>query len=188
MCNAGHPQPLWYRAADRQWSLLRHAPHGPAAGTLANMPLGILDLVDYEQSDVEMGAGDLMVFYTDALSEAHDADGTMLCEAGLVRVVQALGPVEPAELIAAMRSAVGRLNPENLVEDDVTILVLRPTGGRPATPLAARVRGLVRLAREVVAAAVVRRRPGDAPLPDLKVANVGGAVVPWLSRWWRAGR
>ena len=183
LCNAGHPQPLWYRARDRRWSLLRGA--DPAdADSLANMPLGILDVVDYEQSDLEMGPGDLVVLYTDALSEASDADGHMLNEAGLLRVVQDLPAVAPADLIDALLSALRQLHPTNLAADDVTVLVLCPTGrGRPA-PVLARARGMVRLIGQVLSAAV--RRPTTAPLPDLRLANIGGAVLPWLSRRWRA--
>ena len=183
--NAGHPQPLWYHARDRRWSLLRQHPTAPGGDGLNNMPLGILDSVQYDQSDVEMGAGDLMVFYTDALSEASDADGSMLCEAGLVREMQKVVGVDPAGLIDAILAAVGGLHPDNLSGDDVTMLVLRPTGKSPPAPFSARLRGVGRLAVEV--AGSVKRRSA-APLPDFKLANVGGAVVPWLSRFWRAKR
>ena len=184
VCNAGHPQPLWYQADHRRWSLLRQVAERPVGDVPNNMPLGILDLVEYEQTDLEMGTGDLMVFYTDALSEAHDADGRMLTEAGLLRTVQAIPGEHPAEVINAILGAVGRLNPKNLSNDDVTLLVLRPTGQRPPAPLGKRLRGLVKFAGEVVVTAV--RRPAHTPLPDMKVSNVGGAVVPWLSRFWKA--
>ena len=189
VCNAGHPQPLWYHADDRRWSLLRHAAApdtqtdaGPVPG---NMPLGILDRVDYEQSDVEMGTGDLMVLYTDALSEAHGPDGQMIGEAGLLRVVQGLATVDPAQFVDALLAGVAALNPQNLTDDDVTVLLLRPTGTRPATPLAARVRGLGRFA---LAIAQGLARPTTIPLPDFKAANVFGAVLPGFSRLWRAKR
>ena len=180
VCNAGHPQPLWYQARDDRWSLLRHAPASGERAVPSNMPLGILDLVDYEQSDVEMGVGDLMVFYTDALSEAYNGAGEMLGEAGLLRVVQGLGKVDPARLIDALLAAVTALNPANLTADDVTVVLLRPTGRAVAAPLTARLRGLGRLAW---AAAT---RPRSIPRPDLRLANVGGAILPWLGRRWRA--
>ncbi len=182
VCNAGHPQPLWYRAADHRWSLLRHAPDTNASPVPSNMPLGILDMVDYEQSDVEMDGEDLMLLYTDALSEAHDGSGQMLCESGLLRVVEGLGTVDPAKLVDALLAAVAALNPKNLADDDVTVLLLRPTGRRPITPLVARVRGLGRFAWAIVSGLV---RPGKIPLPDLYAANVFGAVLPGFSSLWR---
>jgi sigma-B regulation protein RsbU (phosphoserine phosphatase) len=185
VCNAGHPQPLWYRAAERRWSLLRQGTVAPGSPDVpSNMPLGILDLVDYEQSDVEMGPGDLMLIYTDALSEAADTTGEMLGELGLLRSIQELGTVPPAELIDQLLGRLSALSPGNLSDDDVTVLLLRPRGRRPTTTLAARARGMARLAWAVVAGVVTR--PTAVPLPDLKMANVGGAVLPWLSRLWRA--
>ena len=185
VCNAGHPQPLWYRADARRWDLLRHAADPGTGSVPSNMPLGILDMVNYEQSDLEMDTGDLMVLYTDALSEAHAADGTMIGEAGLLRVVQGLDTVDPAKLVDALLAAVGALNPRNLSDDDVTVLLLRPTGKRPVTPLLARARGLSRFAWAILKGLP---RPTAIPLPDLKAANVFGAVLPGFSRLWRAKR
>jgi serine phosphatase RsbU (regulator of sigma subunit) len=179
VCNAGHPQPLWYRARDKQWQLLRHLPARDEPAVPRNMPLGILDLVDYEQSDVEMGVGDLMVFYTDALIEGCGTDGHMLCEAGLLRVIEELGKVEPEQLIDRLLAALSESHPSNLTTDDVTILVLRPTGQAVAAPLSAQLRGLGRMIYAILT------RPRSAPLPDLRLANVGGAVLPWLGRLWR---
>jgi sigma-B regulation protein RsbU (phosphoserine phosphatase) len=184
VCNAGHPQPLWYRARERRWSLLRQVAEVPGQAVPNNMPLGILDMVDYQQSDLEMGVGDLMVFYTDALIEGHDAAGEMLGEAGLLRVVRDLGTIDPATFIDALLAAVAALNARNLDDDDVTVLLLRPTGSGTAAPLLARVRGAARLAGAIMAR--LGSGSGPAPLPDLKLANVGGAVLPWLSRFWRA--
>jgi serine phosphatase RsbU (regulator of sigma subunit) len=38
-CNAGHPPPLWYRAADRSWTLLQSPTPGDDAG---NVPVGVV--------------------------------------------------------------------------------------------------------------------------------------------------
>ena len=131
-----------------------------------------------------MGVGDLMVFYTDALSEGHDAAGQMLCESGLLRLVREVGTGDPATFIDRLLAAVTAANPKNLTDDDVTVLLLRPTGRPSAAPLLARVRGVARLGRAILAG--LGSRAGSLPLPDLKLANIGGAVLPWLSRFWRA--
>jgi hypothetical protein len=44
VCNAGHPAPLVWRAQSGDWSVLER---GGQAQTIANLPLGILDLEDY---------------------------------------------------------------------------------------------------------------------------------------------
>ncbi|MBV8781393.1 MAG: serine/threonine-protein phosphatase, partial [Phycisphaerae bacterium] len=69
LCNAGHPAPLLYRAKMRQWSLIKpvsQAPDLPAQG-IFNLPLGIEDVVDYEQFAVDMEIGDMVVCYSDSL-------------------------------------------------------------------------------------------------------------------------
>src|SRR5580700_2515183 len=128
VCNAGHPRPLLYRSAQRQWDLLGHLePAAPRAPS--NLPLGILDRSEYEQLDVELEAGDCLVSYTDALIESRDADGEMLGEDGLLRLMRLLPEVAPEELIETLLGEIARRYPENLSEDDVTVMVMRANGG-----------------------------------------------------------
>ncbi len=79
VCNAGHPRPLFYRAADREWSLLAPKTVDDVGG---NLPLGLDEATRYRLFDLELGRGDLLVFYTDALTEAADTEGRLLGEAG----------------------------------------------------------------------------------------------------------
>src|SRR5271154_5824584 len=97
VCNAGHPRPLLYRAAQREWDFL-----GTNAsihrGAPSNIPLGLFEGAEYEQFDVELQAGDCLVGYTDALIEARVGDGEMLGEDGVLGIVRALGAIPPAQL------------------------------------------------------------------------------------------
>src|SRR5580658_8319498 len=125
--NAGHPRPLLYRASERQWTLLSH----DGAGTQAkprNLPLGVLDSAEYEQFDAELEPGDCLLTYTDALIESRDADGEMLGEDGLLRILRLLGDVAPEKLTGALLAEISERFPENLSEDDVTVLVVRANG------------------------------------------------------------
>jgi sigma-B regulation protein RsbU (phosphoserine phosphatase) len=76
VCNAGHPRPLFYRAAYGAWSLL--APRTVDDVGLANLPLGLDETTQYRLFELELGRGDLLVFYTDALAEAADVEGRLL--------------------------------------------------------------------------------------------------------------
>jgi serine phosphatase RsbU (regulator of sigma subunit) len=130
VCNAGHPRPLLYRAAQRQWSFLDH--DGPAGESAPrNIPLGIFDLTEYDQFDIELESGDCLLSYTDALIESRDADGGMLGEDGLLRITRLLGKLEPQELIDALLKEIAERFPENLSEDDVTLLLVRGSGSEP---------------------------------------------------------
>jgi serine phosphatase RsbU (regulator of sigma subunit) len=181
--NAGHPRPLLYRAANQQWTLLGADPTKEEASP-NNMPLGIIGVTDYEQFDVELETGDCVLAYTDALIESRDADGEMLGEAGLLRIVRLLGDVSPQLLTRTLLREIKDRSPENLTEDDVTVLLVRANGHKPHPSfkdfLWANVRFVGSLIRAINPWA---ERP---PLPDLNVANIGGAIIPALEQRWRA--
>src|SRR5262249_46904700 len=126
VCNAGHPRPLIYRAAQHQWDFLSHSEFGTSPGP-RNLPLGILSISDYDQFDVELEVGDCVVTYTDALIESQDADGEMLGEQGLLRIMQLLGDVDAPHLIQVVLNEIADRYPENLSGDDVTVMVMRVT-------------------------------------------------------------
>lgn len=183
LCNAGHPRPLLYRARDRSWNFLSHtgASGQPASG---NVPLGLIEITEYEQFDVELEPGDCVLSYTDALMESCDADGEMLGEKGVLRIVRLLGDIEPEKLIEALLREIGDRYPQNLTEDDVTVLVVRANGRQPNYTLGEKLRALLRLTGAV--AGSIRRGAERPPLPDAKLANLGGAIIPALARRWRA--
>ncbi|HEV8076451.1 MAG TPA: PP2C family protein-serine/threonine phosphatase, partial [Candidatus Acidoferrum sp.] len=128
LCNAGHPRPLLFSAIEGRWSLLGHGHDHPEKKALSNIPLGMFQIADYEQLDVELDPGDCLVSYTDALMESCDADGEMLGEEGLLRIANLLGNVPGEKLIPALLQEIGERFPQNLAADDVTLLVVRANG------------------------------------------------------------
>ena len=184
VCNAGHPRPLLYRAADRGWSFLGHQEAAAKTAVPTNIPLGIIDLADYDQFDVELDPGDCLVSYTDALIESCDADGEMLREDGLLRIINLLDEVEPQKLIDALLKEITERFPANLSADDVTVLVVRANGGSPHYSFKERMGALARFARSLIKS--LNPRAERAPFPDLNLANLGGAIIPALARRWRA--
>lgn len=126
--NAAHPRPIRYRAADRAWSIL--ASDAPReVGTLANLPLGIDETTVYEQFEIQLGPDDLVILYTDALVEAMDPAGAMLGEAGLLGLLEGVGPA-PAEVLGPrVLAAVAGFRQGRPAEDDTTLLVLHHNGG-----------------------------------------------------------
>jgi phosphoserine phosphatase RsbU/P len=180
VCNAGHPRPLLYRAAQRQWDFLGTQSAGQPSAP-SNIPLGLFDAAEYEQFDIELEPGDCLLSYTDALIESRDADGEMLGEDGLLRITRLLGDVEPQKLIETLLAEIEARYPENLSEDDVTVLVVRANGRRLQFPWREKLRALRRFIGALV-------RGEHAPFPDAKLANLGGAIIPALGRRWRARR
>jgi phosphoserine phosphatase RsbU/P len=126
VCNAGHPRPLWYRAATGQWSLLDQS-----ISQAGNLPLGIDDETAYHQSAVMLGKGDLVVFYTDALTEAADLSGGLLGEEGLLALARGIDPSNSRGIGPALLECVERHRGGRPADDDATLLTLAHNGDGP---------------------------------------------------------
>jgi len=183
ICNAGHPRPMLYRAAQRQWDFLgTHTPSIRAAPS--NIPLGLFEGAEYEQFDVELGSGDCLLTYTDALIEARVGDGEILGEDGVLRIVRTLGDLPPDKLTEKLLAEIEARYPEGLAEDDVTVLVVRANGRKIRYPFTEKLRAMGRMVGALIRS--VDPRAERPPLPDANLANIGGAVIPALGRRWRA--
>jgi len=185
LCNAGHPRPLLFRAQDGRWSFLGHQDNPEKKGP-RNIPLGIFRLADYEHFDIELEPGDCLLSYTDALIESCDADGEMLGEEGLLRIVNLLGEIPAEKMIGALLEEIRQRFPENLSADDVTVMVVRANGRALRFSLGERFEAIGRFLKTLLGSL----SPGGerAPFPDAKLANIGGVIIPALARRWRAPR
>lgn len=136
VCNAGHPRPLRFDAAAGTWSVLNEdtAERDPNAQPL-NLPLGFDEATPYDQFVVRLGLGDVLVFFTDALTEASDAAGHLLGEEGLRSLAAGLDPADPERLGRDLLAAVDRhRGGRPTQDDDVTLMVLRHNGDGPRSP------------------------------------------------------
>lgn len=118
--NAGHLPPMMWRAgtqAIERWT----------AGGIA---LGMFDHSRYETTEATLAPGDLLVLYSDGITEAENAQGQPFEEAGLEGVVRAYAGEPPEALAASTFRVVEQHTKDGRVTDDLTILILR----RAATP------------------------------------------------------
>ncbi|QIG42301.1 SpoIIE family protein phosphatase [Nocardioides anomalus] len=113
---AGHPQPLLLRADGVVQPLGRFGPL-----------LGVLDRPAFTDTTVGLEPGDVVVLYTDGVTEAL-RDGTMYGEERLVDAVGRIGPV-PADLVVALPAAVLAYQDGDTVRDDVAVLAFGPPAG-----------------------------------------------------------
>jgi phosphoserine phosphatase RsbU/P len=161
LCNAGHPRPILYRVSQKEWSLMGHEGPPRLPGPL-NLPLGLMSITEYEHFDVELEPGDCVLTYTDALIESSDADGEMLGEEGVLRILKLLGDVKPEKLIDALLGEIAERYPENLSNDDVTLLIVRANGAAQSFTLGDKMRAAARMA----GGAIRSLYPGRKELPS----------------------
>jgi serine phosphatase RsbU (regulator of sigma subunit) len=181
LCNAGHPTPLIYRAKKREWNLLERQP--TSGDTIVNIPLGIEGMTEYGQVGLQLHPGDLVLCYSDSLIEACGDDRVMLGEKGLLDVARTLDVNEPATIVPQLIEKISQRIGKSIDDDDVTVLLFRPTGGRGSANFFLRAFAPIR----VLGATIRSCFPGGgaAPLPDFKLANLGGAVFGGFNRFWR---
>jgi sigma-B regulation protein RsbU (phosphoserine phosphatase) len=179
VCNAGHPPPLIYRAASKKWSLLEY---GTDNRRIGNIPLGIMEMDNCEQFDVQLEVGDLVLVYTDSLIEATAPSGEMIGVAGLLELSNELAmPDEIKTLVPGLLAEIDRRSFGGLRADDVTALLISANGTGTRTRAINRLLAPFRLSRSILDS---WRGKGPAGIPDWSLPNVGGAIFGPLNRLW----
>lgn len=110
--NAGHVAPVLYRCETQTVEWL-------SEGGLA---LGIEGDVDYKATNVSLHPGDMLVFYSDGVTEGT-RHGRVFGQAKLTDIVEQYGVGTPGELVQAIRRAVEAWAPTDELRDDVALLV-----------------------------------------------------------------
>ncbi|MGM0574480.1 MAG: PP2C family protein-serine/threonine phosphatase [Myxococcota bacterium] len=116
--SAGHPPGLLLRWTESGVKLHRLLSRGNRLGDAT--PQG------YEAKRVRVAPGDLLVWYTDGLVEALDAEGNQFGARRLLRVLSRLeSTAEPGQVVEAVSLELQRFRGEVPLEDDVTIVAGR---------------------------------------------------------------
>ncbi|MCW5768285.1 MAG: serine/threonine-protein phosphatase [Phycisphaeraceae bacterium] len=171
--NAGHPRPLVYRAATKQWDRISidDGAAGPDPGGGDDLPLGIDAEGSYSQVRVRLEAGDVVLFYTDALIEASAQDGRMLGESGLLELVRSVHATDGSELVRRVVDGVAAYRGGLPAMDDTTIMAISPNDIESRA-------NLRMIASGVLSAATARLRAGVRAMPSFgRMKDAGKAIV-----------
>ena len=124
--SAGHPPPLWYRAREKSWHLLED--RTPFAVDIEGLPLGLIPGTSYSQTAVQLDPGDMLMLYTDGLTEAIDPANNQLGQVGLLGLVRPLAAESAVKVIRAVLQGVAAFRGKAGRRDDDTLVVLRRAG------------------------------------------------------------
>jgi len=112
--NGGHNGPLWYQAATRECRELM----------VRGLILGFFPDITLEERAIDVSPGDVLVFYTDGVTEAMNADRQMFGDERLQAVVAAYAEAGAAQVVRAIADAIRDFVGDVPPSDDITLFVL----------------------------------------------------------------
>jgi sigma-B regulation protein RsbU (phosphoserine phosphatase) len=122
--NAGHLPPL-LRRRDGRFERI-------AGETGSGLALGMFEQATYDSARIVIEPGDMLVLYSDGITEAENAAGRPFDDVGLEGVVAAQDAADPEAVGRAILQAVETYTADARLTDDLTALVLkRNSPGNP---------------------------------------------------------
>ena len=115
--NAGHNLPLIRRADGQIEEVMSRG-----------MVLGIMDDMTYDEATAALAADDILLLYTDGITEAMDAAGELFGKARLMAAVAQATPATARDLIDAILAAVRDYTGDTPPADDLTIVTVKRIG------------------------------------------------------------
>jgi sigma-B regulation protein RsbU (phosphoserine phosphatase) len=113
--NAGHNPPLICRSSDGSFSEL------PATG----MAIGAVPDAAYDAGSTVLEPGDVLVLYTDGITEAENPEQEMFGEDRLREAIVGVRMLSAAAIVAAILESVQEFSGSAPQSDDITLMVVR---------------------------------------------------------------
>jgi sigma-B regulation protein RsbU (phosphoserine phosphatase) len=111
----GHDRPLWLRAATGDIEVL----------DARSLILGAFDEIVLEERNIWLAPGDVVLLFTDGLTEAMKADGEAFGDERLRRALASQHSQTAEALVAALQAEVRAFVGDTPQSDDLTLLVVR---------------------------------------------------------------
>jgi steroid delta-isomerase-like uncharacterized protein len=115
-CNAGHNPPFLVSRSG-----VRRLDWG-------GMVVGAFEHATFDEDTQQLWSGDVLVAYSDGVTEARDSSGEEFGEERLLSCVQENCTRSPVEIMECLLSTVHQFSAGTAQSDDITMLVLRYTG------------------------------------------------------------
>jgi phosphoserine phosphatase RsbU/P len=114
-CNSGHNPPV----------LLKRDGTVEFVNLSVNIPLGIKENMVFNTDYVQIEAGDQLILYTDGITEATDASGSLYTEGRLIRLLNGKSGLDAPTLTQEIIIDIERFVADAEQADDITLLVFK---------------------------------------------------------------
>ena len=115
--NAGHNPPFVVKKSSGDVILLR------ASG----IAMGVIDDVSLEEKEIELDSNDIVVFYTDGITEAINSAGEQFGEKRLVETINRNADLPVKDLVGRVKDEVFTFAQDQPQFDDFTLVILKAT-------------------------------------------------------------
>ena len=115
--NAGHSPPL----------LLCETPGDIVFLKAKGIALGVIDEVELQEVEIELTSGDIIVLYTDGVTEAIDENEEQFGQEKLIRVISENRNLSAHGIIGRVDEKVKEFAGKQSQFDDITLIILKVT-------------------------------------------------------------
>ena len=113
--NAGHYPPLWFKAKEKVFAEI----------TASGVPVGILPEQTYQEETIQLAPQDLLVLYTDGVTEAKATHGEMFGVEMLKRLVEQNCSLSAHDLFEKIEAGIKEFIGNAPPFDDMTLIVIK---------------------------------------------------------------
>ncbi|HRX83095.1 MAG TPA: PP2C family protein-serine/threonine phosphatase, partial [Pirellulaceae bacterium] len=124
LCNAGHPPPMMYRMKTRQWSLMKQQ---PAATVTGGSEPGVVDPSEYQQFKTTLEVGDMVLTFSNSLTESRTRDGQTLGVGGLLDRVRQCDSAKPSAIPETLLNQLKGGSTNDVDHEDATVMLCQAT-------------------------------------------------------------
>ena len=121
LANAGHPYPLMYSADSDEVEEILPNVDSPFTGPVG---LGGFD-VEYSEMDFIMKKGDILLMYTDGLTETGNKEGLSFDIPRIVEVLKRKKDSDAQEIMQNLNEAIAKFSADTPRTDDVSVIILK---------------------------------------------------------------
>ena len=113
--NAGHNPPLYYNEHHNDILMLK------AKG----IALGVIEEIELEEKELKLESSDVVVFYTDGVTEAMNPEKELYGEERLFQLIKENHKLSSAEIIEKIQASLREFCKEEPQFDDITLVILK---------------------------------------------------------------